>query len=73
MSLITGGRAAAVQNCGYSGDGMEMKNMKAVIVEQIGNFRLADISRPEPGTGEVLTQTDNGTGAARLEKELAAL
>ncbi len=31
--------------------------MKAILVEQIGDFRLADIPHPEPGPGEVLIQT----------------
>ena len=43
--------------------------MKAVVVEQIGDFRLADIPRPEPGAGEVLIQTAV-TGLCRTDLKI---
>jgi L-iditol 2-dehydrogenase len=43
--------------------------MKAVVVEQIGDFRLADIPRPEPGPGEVLIQTAV-TGLCRTDLKI---
>lgn len=43
--------------------------MKAVIVEQIGDFRLADMPCPEPGAGEVLIQTAV-TGLCRTDLKI---
>lgn len=43
--------------------------MKAVVVEQIGDFRLADTPRPEPGAGEVLIQTAV-TGLCRTDLKI---
>ena len=43
--------------------------MKAVVVEEIGDFRLADISCPEPGPGEVLIQTAV-TGLCRTDLKI---
>ena len=43
--------------------------MKAVVVEQIGDFRLADIPRPEPGPGEVLIKT-TVTGLCRTDLKI---
>ncbi len=43
--------------------------MKAVVVEQIGDFRLADIPQPEPGPGEVLIKTAV-TGLCRTDLKI---
>ncbi|XCN73204.1 MAG: alcohol dehydrogenase catalytic domain-containing protein [Candidatus Electrothrix aestuarii] len=43
--------------------------MKAVVVDQIGDFRLADIPRPEPGPGEVLIKTAV-TGLCRTDLKI---
>jgi L-iditol 2-dehydrogenase len=43
--------------------------MKAVVVEQIGDFRLADIPCPEPGAGEMLIKTAV-TGLCRTDLKI---
>ncbi|MBM9535709.1 alcohol dehydrogenase catalytic domain-containing protein [Desulfobulbus alkaliphilus] len=43
--------------------------MKAILVEQIGAFRLAEIPDPQPGTGEVLIKTAV-TGLCRTDLKI---
>lgn len=43
--------------------------MKAILVEQIGAFRLAEVTDPQPGTGEVLIKTAV-TGLCRTDLKI---